>query len=193
MITDDIIVHCAPTLAGIKTGNVFSVRETCADIADEIRAVNRALTKKGLRLIPIRKTDSHTLIYLYRPDRLRKDLCEPGAISILSAKGYNCHDPNCCLAQLVRRLNEDKDFPHEIGLFLGYPPYDVSCFMNHPCRGVKCVGCWKVYSDPEEALKTFKKYQKCTEEYKKEVDKGKPLEELVVVEPTMNNDSGIMQ
>ena len=35
----------------------------------------------------------------------------------------------------------------------------------------------------EEAEKTFERFQKCTEIYKKEADQGKSLEELIVVEP----------
>ena len=104
---------------------------------------------------------------LYRPSRLKKDLSSPEAVSILSGKGYSCDDPDRCLAQLVEHLRDDKEFPHEIGLFLGYPPEDVRSFMKSPCQGVKCVGCWKAYSNKEEAEKTFERFQKCTEIYKK--------------------------
>lgn len=38
---------------------------------------------------------------------------------------------------------------NEVGLFLGYPPEDVRCFMNDSRRGVKCTGCWKAYGDEE--------------------------------------------
>ncbi len=182
MLEETMIEYCAPTLAGIKTGNVFSMHSECAELTDEIRSINRMLTKKGLRLVPIETSEAHTLIYLYRPERLRKDLSEPEAVSILSKKGYDCCNLSCCLPQLVKHLKEDKEFPHEIGLFLGYPPKDVSCFMKNPCRGVKCVGCWKAYGDPEEAARTFRRYEECTEEYRIEADRGKSLEELVVVE-----------
>ena len=182
MLDDAIIRYCAPTLAGIKTGNVFSVHGLREGIIDEIRSVNRVLIKKGLRIIPVKETQKYTLIYLYRPARLRKDLDCPEAMSILSGKGYKVKSPEQCLVQLVKHLREDKDFPHEIGLFLGYPPYDVKCFMKDPCDGVKCAGCWKAYGDREEACRTFAKYNKCTDIYIKEASKGKTLEELMVAE-----------
>ena len=183
MLKEFIIEHCAPTLAGIKTGNAFSVHDNRAEIIEEMREINALLNQKGLRLLPIKKTEKYMLIYIYRPARLRKDLSTPEAIDILAEKGYDCCNPEFCLAQLVRHLNDDKDFPHEIGLFLGYPPEDVKCFMQNPCNGVKCVGCWKAYNNQEEAAKIFERYQKCTEVYKREAVKGRPFEELVVAEP----------
>ncbi|MBR4543260.1 MAG: DUF3793 family protein [Lachnospiraceae bacterium] len=183
MIKESLIEYGAPTLAGIKTGNAFSVHNSKKGITEEIKAINNVLTKRGLRLVPIKQTEKFTLVYLYRPARLKKDLSSPGAVSILSKKGYCCSDPDRCLAQLVEHLKKDKVFPHEIGLFLGYPPDDVRSFMESPCQGVKCVGCWKAYSNQEEAEKTFKRFQKCTEIYKKEAGKGKSLEDLIVVEP----------
>lgn len=49
-----------------------------------------------------------------------------------------------------------KDFPHEIGLFLGYPLEDVQGFIENRAEGYKCVGCWKVYGDEEYAKQEFR-------------------------------------
>ncbi len=189
MLRHALIEHCAPTLAGIKTGSLFSVKTGGADVVPEIRSLNRILVKKGLRLIPLRKTESHTLIYVYRPDALRDDLVFPEAAGILEEKGYPCGDPDRCVVELIRRLVSDQPFPHEIGLFLSYPPSDVRGFMNSPCVGVQCVGCWKVYGDPEKAIKTFRKYKKCTAIYRRASEKGKPLECLIVDSRNIRHDS----
>ena len=182
MLSEAVIEYCAPTLAGIKTGSLFTIRNSTDKIKEEICILNRMLTKKGLRIIPIRKTDKSTLIYLYRPERLKKDLCRQEAEAILAEKGYCCGNPEGCLVQLVKHLADDQEFPHEIGLFLGYPPSDVRSFMESPCKGVKCVGCWKVYSNQDEAEKTFNRFRKCTDIYRRKADSGKSLEELTVDE-----------
>lgn len=52
-------------------------------------------------------------------------------------------------------------FPHEIGLFLGYPPEDVEGFRLHRGRDYKLCGCWKVYSDVEGARQCFRRYARC--------------------------------
>lgn len=52
--------------------------------------------------------------------------------------------------------------------------------MEHPNEGVQCVGCWKAYGNKERAEAVFKKYRRCAEIYKREYQKGRPLERLVV-------------
>ena len=38
---------------------------------------------------------------------------------------------NRCIVKLIGRLQENEGFPHEIGLFLGYPPEDVLGFIEN--------------------------------------------------------------
>ena len=175
-----IVRQAAPPLAGLKTGNLFPIRTETENIYPELRRLNRMLTEKGLRLILIRRNRENMLIYLFRPDRLEKDLKACEAECLLKEKGYPCGDMNRCVAKLLRRLAAAPVFPHEIGLFLGYPPSDVRCFMEDPNTGVKCTGCWKAYDHPEEAEKQFRKYHKCTEVYQKVYQKNGSLERLIV-------------
>ncbi len=180
MFAREVVEHCAPTLAGIKTGNIFSARKGKYDIPEEIRKFNKVLVKKGLRMVPIRNGLKHTLVYLYRPGRLEKDLCRQEAADILADKGYRTDSCACALVQLVKHLASDEEFPHEIGLFLGYPPSDVKSFMDNPCDGVKCSGCWKAYSNECEARLIFEKYKACVKSYISQIKSGKPLESLIV-------------
>lgn len=181
MSEKQLIEHCAPTLAGIKTGNLFSIKnDGKTEVIFEIRKLNRMLRDKGLRVIPLKMAEKYILIYVYRPLYLKRDLDNPKALSILTTKGYKADNPEYLIAQLVKRLVNDSSFPHEIGLFLGYPPSDVEGFMNNPSKGVKCCGCWKVYSEPEKAEKIFKKYARCTQIYRDLNKRGKSLEQLTV-------------
>ena len=176
-----VIEHCAPTLAGLKTGSLFSIEtDNARDACREIRDLNRTVRGKGLRAIPVRRRNRNTLIYLYRPDDLRRALAHPEAEEILTEKGYNTDDADLCIMQLIHFLAGDGAFPHEIGLFLGYPPRDVKGFMKSPHEGVQCSGCWKVYGDKEKAEKTFEKFRQCTACYKKEFQNGRTLEQLTV-------------
>ncbi len=181
-MSEELIVdNCSPTLAGIKTGNLFSVKITDeTDIFSEVRELNRELRKKGIRVIPLKKTDEYALIYLYRPKHLKKDLNDPEALKILKERGYLCDNPERIIVQLIGRLKDSAEFPHEIGLFLGYPPSDVACFMEHPCEGVKCCGCWKAFSKPEKAEKTFNRFRMCTKAYQEMSKNGKSLKQLAV-------------
>ncbi len=181
MLEESVVKYCSPTLAGIKTGNLFSIkRKSASDVYAEINCLNRKLTKMGIRAIPAKRSDAHTLVYLYRPDLLKRDLGNPEVTKLLSEKGYCCDNESLCVVQLMRHLCNDEDFPHEIGLFLGYPPSDVKCFMENPNAEVKCVGCWKVYGDEARAKTVFERYQRCTDYYSTKIKQGASLEKLIV-------------
>lgn len=99
---------------------------------------------------------------------------------MLAPRGYCCDDPARCLGRLMQRLREQAEFPHEIGLFLSYPPEDVRGFMESPAYGYKCVGCWKVYDDAAAARRTFGQYGRCTKIYCARFAQGFTLERLAV-------------
>ena len=142
--------------------------------------MNKRLQSKGLRIIPLRFSDDKALIYIYRPKKLSEDLNHSAAEQLLQRQGYDTGTCEKCIVQLVRRLRQQKDFPHEIGLFLGYPVEDVCGFIENKACNCKCVGCWKVYGDEEAAKKKFAQYKKCTRVYCDQWAKGKDIERLTV-------------
>ena len=181
-MSEELIVrHCAPTLAGMKTGNMFVCSYGSADeMRRAVRQRNRQFAKKGLRVLPLRYRKNKALIYIYRPSHLRKDLRSESAKRILSKLGYSAETSEGCIVQLIKRMCANEEFPHEIGLFLGYPPEDVRGFIENGAENCKCVGCWKVYGNVEAAKKTFAKYKKCTDVYSRQQANGKSVERLTV-------------
>lgn len=181
MSEEMLVKHCSPTLAGMKTGNMFVCRYTStSNMRDTVRFWNKTLSIKGIRVLPLRYNNGKALIYIYRPARLKNDLMDETACDILHSCGYAMETPERCIVQLIKRLADHDEFPHEIGLFLGYPPEDVCGFIENNANDCKCVGCWKVYGDAETAQKTFAKYKKCTSVYCKQYAKGKSIERLTV-------------
>lgn len=176
-----LIQQCSPTLAGMKTGNMFPCHfASHAEMLAWLRAWNRRLSSKGLRFLPLRYQAGRALIYVYRPAMLENDLYNRMAREILRECGYPCATATLCLSRLIRRMNGNAEFPHEIGLFLGYPPEDVHGFIENGACGCKCTGCWKVYGDEEKARRTFAKYKKCTTVYARKWADGRSIEQLTV-------------
>ena len=97
-----------------------------------------------------------------------------------SCNGYTPEDSNRCVIHLIQRLRSDGEFPHEIGLFLSYPPEDVLGFILNKACNHKCVGCWKVYSDEQAAKCIFRRYKKCSKIYSQQWEQGKSIEQLTV-------------
>lgn len=181
-MSEELLVrHCSPTLAGLKTGNMFTMSyKTKKDVNKDVRRLNRILVPKGLRVLPLRYNKNRVLIYIYRPKQLQKDLNNCYACKILNKFGYNSSNPNQCIVQLVKKLRCNEDFPHEIGLFLGYPPEDVKGFIENKAEHYKFTGLWKVYGDEAKAKKLFAQYKKCTAVYYDRWSKGKSIERLTV-------------
>ena len=88
--------------------------------------------------------------------------------------------PEGCIAQLARRMSANSEFPHEVGLFLGYPPEDVYGFIHGDRRAAKYVGTWKVFGDVESARRRFAQFEKCTRVYREVYRKTGAFERLVV-------------
>lgn len=181
MLEKLLVRHCAPTLAGIKTGSLFSFRSLPWELLrQELCRLNNILSDKGLRILPLKKQGDNVLIYLYRPDRLKEDMERSGVCSLLSAYGYCCHDAHRCVLRLMERLSQGKDFPHEIGLFLGYPPEDVWGFILHGADSAKYRGLWKVYGDEDKARRVFACYKNCTDIYLRRFARNGNIAELAV-------------
>jgi hypothetical protein len=179
MSEDYLVRQAAPTLAGMKTGSLFPCAyDSYEALKTEIRSLNRALHGKGLRLLPLRRSQTRALLYLYRPARLGKDLSAPAASSLLRKAGYNSPGVPACLRELIRRFQSGEEFPHEIGLFLSYPPEDVKGFIEHHGYDGKCTGYWKVYGDSDRAQRTFRAYKACTDRCCRQCAMGVPVAEL---------------
>ena len=181
MSEEYVVRQCAPTLAGIKTGSLFPCPyQSRQALMSEIRALNRRLSPKGLILLPVRYLDGKALLYLARPRNLRQDLKHRLAAQVLEQAGYSCSKSEQCVVRLIRRLKENEDFPHEIGLFLSYPPEDVKGFIDNRACNFKCSGLWKVYGDEARAQAMFARFRKCTEIYCKLWQEGSSIEQLAV-------------
>lgn len=172
--------HCAPTLAGVKAASLTGCpvrrrRET----AHTVDAYDGALRERGIRLRLISTRRACDLLLVYRPRLLERTLLRPEAQALLSRWNY----PMECgvdgqLDCLCRRLAEQEEFPHEVGLFLDYPLEDVKGFVEHCGRGCKRQGLWKVYSDVERAERLFSLYDQCRRTVCGQVAQGVSVLEL---------------
>ena len=83
----------------------------------------------------------------------------------LESCGYQRGATEFLLQQLSGRLCLEQAYPHEIGLFLGYPLSDVIGFIENRGWNYTCCGCWKSYGDPEKAQAYFDLCRQYTSRY----------------------------
>lgn len=181
MLEQTMVLHCRSVMAGIKTANLFSYKFTDSkELTDEIRRLNGVCVPKGLRIVILSISENRALIYAYRISKLREDFKDRLANSMLTRRSYSVNCPETCIKQLAEKIRPGCDFPHEIGLFLGYPPEDVYGFITNHADCAKCVGAWKVYGDEDRAKKKFRQYEKCKKVYCKYYSRFNSFGQLVV-------------
>lgn len=181
MSEESLIKYCSPTLAGLKTANMFTFRYgDKKEMLLSLRGWNKRLAQKGLRVIPLRFRNNVALLYVFRPSRLNRDLQNAQASQKLNALGYRSGEMHQCIHTLIRRIGESEAFPHEIGFFLGYPPEDVCGFIDNKAENFKQAGMWKVYGDVDAARSLFRKYKKCASVYFNKLQNGSSIEKLTV-------------
>ena len=85
---ETVVRQCAPTLAGIKTGSLFPCPyDSRQQLLADIRRMNRVLVPRGLCLLPMRLGQGRALLYLYRPQALRRDLDDDLSCRLLRQAG----------------------------------------------------------------------------------------------------------
>lgn len=181
-MSEEILVrHCSPTLANIKTGNLVNCRiDSIFKLKKDIISLNSVLNAKGVSIRILYFSSERALIYVYRPEKLIFDMQNSRSKSFLESIGYKGKTTDELINELSERVYSCGGFPHEIGLFLGYPIDDVISFIENKGKNFKCCGCWKVYHDELNAKKTFEKYKKCTNIYCKKYLQGLSLKRLTV-------------
>lgn len=178
-----LVRQCAPTLAGLKPGSLFCFRSPGpGDVRQAAQHWDARLRPLGLgvRLLLERPGDGSALIYLYRPAHLERVLALSGRRRFLEEAGYRLEGAEGLLDQLAARLRSRPDFPHEIGLFLGYPLRDVVGFIENRGKNFTCCGLWKSYGDPRAMGICFQCFRQCVSTYVRQFEAGVPIEQLAV-------------
>ena len=158
------ILFCfgAPTIRGLKAATLLNFQRGDEDVRSLWNArAGEWLIPLGVEWIVLNedKTDSrNALVMLYRRDRLEGALGDGGAADILRPLGYPLPDVDGCLSCLRARYR--LEFPHEIGLFLDYPPEDVRGFMERREAKGHIDGYWKVYGNVRKARRAFRRYRR---------------------------------
>ena len=170
-------MHCAPVLAGLKPSNAVTL--DYIDSKELIQSLAGSDIKCGL----IYSGNGKCLWLLYREQQVNQYLMDPENQRFLKHCGYSSFQIQNILYTLKNRYRLYKagqaDFPHELGIFLGYPLEDVVGFIENQGKNYTCSGYWKTYGDPQEAKRRFDSYRECTEVCREKYRQGTPIIQLV--------------
>lgn len=192
--------QCAPVLAGMKPSNMLVLENK------HIRDVVRTLEGTGLSWRCLYAGSEKNIWLLYRKESLTKWVLQEEERRFLRENGYEEEQLEQMLVRLGQRFrqyrrsketaqtacaacspevcmsadcsHQEIPFPHEMGVFLGYPIADVKGFIEHGGKNYLYSGYWKVYENVEERKQLFESYEQVRNVFVQEAEKGKNLWEI---------------
>ncbi|MEY8338337.1 DUF3793 family protein [Lachnospiraceae bacterium 62-35] len=178
-IRTHIAFHCAPLLAGLKMSNLLTVSKT------QGKCVLKIFYQTGISCHVLWESGDKTTFLLYHRRGLEEYLeCQEVKI-LMERLGYVHMGQDEILKGVSTRyrahMEERAQFPHEIGILLGYPVEDVAGFMDNQGKNFLCAGYWKVYGNPMEAVRTFRLYDKAQAAVMVMVRQGRNIREILQI------------
>lgn len=179
-LIDQIFLKCAShTLCGIKPANMFTV--SSEKFSEEcFEKWKRTFQEQGLSVVAFDCQTNLKMIFAYDFAWERKILGDIFVQAYLKGKGFSCpKNTSDTLQELFFRLATNDSFPHEVGVFLGYPIEDVIQFEE--CQGKCCRYCgyWKSYCNPEEAKKCHDRFRICSLMCKQWFEEGYSIPQII--------------
>lgn len=169
--------NCGVTFAGIKPASLVSVKR---GYEEKTIGIAEKFSERGFFCVCLRCLRDRCVMLIYNENALKEILFSAENRAFLKEYGYEYKSVTEALETLARRMRKS-DFPHEVGVFLGYPLADVKGFIHSPKEGLKLCGYWKVYGDVQSAAKKFDRYKRCSECICRRMESGESLAKIFKV------------
>jgi hypothetical protein len=154
-------MQCAPLITGLKISNLLNIRR------EDFISMQEIVKHSQFLWYLLFETEEKITVLLFHRDSLESYLGKQQVREMLHQAGYVNLSLDCVLKEFSIRyrwyMQTKNDFPHEMGLLLGYPAEDVEGFIMHQGDDCLCVGYWKVYANKERKLKLFERFEKAKE------------------------------
>jgi hypothetical protein len=167
-LTAHLMLECAEVLAGVKPANLISVGnrpQPCGRNLYQLWQSHHselAARLAGLTIKVLQTKEKSLLLLCYNNNHLERHLAHAGIRALLHKAGYAADaSKEGLLDELCRRIKNSDSFPHEIGLFIGYPAKDVAAFMGLIKLPFACQCLWKVYGNPKQSLDLAEQFRCC--------------------------------
>lgn len=143
---------------------------------------NKNFARQDIKFKVICSCPRRVLLFVYCEELLCKTLRQKEAVSYLQQLGYGEYfDLERYLQMLGARIQLGPEFPHELGVFLGYPVEDVIDFVTFGGRHSQLTGYWKVYHNIEKAKNIFVAYDRWKDYFLRRLAAGIPLHKVLLM------------
>jgi len=155
-----LLLKTAAVYRGVKPGELLRLKN-CYRLsgADGCLTRDDIFTELKLDYLILREDAEGTLVLFFHRDVLTKTLQSPENMACLARYGYRDIDQfEAHLARLKQNFAQ-RDFPHEIGIFIGYPAKDVIGFIEKAAPTAVPRGDWQVFGDAGESVSRMQLYR----------------------------------
>jgi len=171
-----LIIQNAAVLKGKRISGMLFLNDK------ELAIISMKLHNTNISLIILCTCKKRHLVMVYRAKELEEHLRSKEVSDYLREFGYRRDDFISNLIRLHQRMNgfynKMKEFPHEVGVFLGYPICDIKGFLENKGERYLHSGYWKIYGNLEETRKKFLSYDEAREIAIDEFLSGRELESI---------------
>ena len=172
-----LALQCSPLLAGLKISNLLIV-----GVHNEAR-VKHLFSKSAIEARVIYTGSEKVTFLLYHREDLVRYLSQTKVREMLKWLGYEQPSPQRVLEQCCRKYRAYRErraeFPHELGLLLGYPVEDVYGFIMNKGKNDLYTGYWKIYDNLSDTLKLFEQFNQAKELMIRQVFAGVSISEII--------------
>ena len=120
---------------------------------------------------------------LFNRKQLEQYLLPNEARELLAEEGYTEFSLGKVLRTFQKRykdhMHEKNDFPHEMGVILGYPIGDVKGFIEHKGKNFLHSGYWKVYENEQETVLLFQKFEHAKDTLIRMLSSGISMQQII--------------
>lgn len=138
-----------PVILGSKPCEIINISSKDIKGREKIKDIKsffKDCSKISYEIINL-NNDSIRILFINK-EALNNALINKKCLSFLRFLGYpKEYSIDMYMQKLIEKL-KTKDFPHEIGIFLGYPLKDVLGFMGYGKNELYTTCVWKIYGDP---------------------------------------------
>lgn len=176
-IENQLVLQCAPLIVGLKMSNLFIIQNK------HISKVYRLLKESRISYYVLHITEEMSTIFLYDRKKLEAFLAKRQIRLFFRKAGYCEFDLQRVLFTFRRHYRlywaGRREFPHELGLLLGYPIEDVDGFIRNKGKNPLYTGYWKVYKDAPGKKELFRMYELAKETLVQLVYNGISIAEII--------------
>lgn len=151
-----LVENLAPLVLGVKPSELLSVAINDEKDWEDFKSLFKK--QESLNILEVRELNGRLQVIFYEKEMLDSVLSEQAIRDFLVQMSYPQQYTLESYLEILKRRIKTLEFPHEAGVFLGYPLKDVLGFMGLLPLPYRRTQGWRIYGDEELSNQVYAKH-----------------------------------